>query len=677
MKTKRMIAVGLLNATAMVANAQDWNRIPGGDVIGSTEYVGAAAASTVPFHLQTVPNLPIHFSTNSVNRMRLMETNTTGTINTYTPLNLSGFLGLGNFSTPLVPQPFAFIHIDDGGIQDSGFRPWMRQGTLITHNSDQGYFGLKDEGQSRNHTVMSWSDNDIWDPGPDRLKFIFVANNVGATGTAGTLDGLEAARFTPHGTGNESFFGIGDWFTAGGGLEPNERLDLLDRTIRLRNFMTTPPIGSGTDYESTSLENVLVVDPSDGRVHWRHLANWTGSGACDWDITGINDVVTCYNPFPGPNCPANTNNVAIGTAVPTARLEVIDNVAGPLAFEDVGVRVRVGTPAPTVIGTNSGAAGSGSQAIGVEALGSGAARSYGVRGFGANSNYKIGVYGEANLSSPGAACSEFAVGVYGQSIPVAGCPGNPYAGGWAAWFNGVGFINAPFWVYSDPSLKDNIQPITSCTSILGQLDPKTYSFRTADFPGVGLPGGLQSGLLSTEVEQVLPHLVRDVAQPAVLDSLGNEISPAMDLKAMNYEGLIPYTIGAINEQQATIVQLNDRIATLEQQVAACCANDGSNDQRSMSGGTGASDVKHTDLFIIPNPVADLTQLRYTIAIPGRTRLEVADDHGKRLEVLEEAVRAVGTFEHSWNTRFLAPGMYHVTLLVDGAPLVKKAVKVAR
>ncbi|MBK8949990.1 MAG: hypothetical protein IPM68_14400 [Flavobacteriales bacterium] len=136
----------------------------------------------------------------------------------------------------------------------------MKQGTYITYSSDQAYLGLKAEAGDRNHLTLAWSDNGLLgEPdGPDQLRFIFTRNNVGTTLAAG-VDGLEAGRFTPATSCNEVFFGLGHW--QGLGLDPDERLDLLDRTIRLRNFMTNPPIGSGTDYESTTLENVLVVDP--------------------------------------------------------------------------------------------------------------------------------------------------------------------------------------------------------------------------------------------------------------------------------------------------------------------------------------------------------------------------------------------------------------------------------
>ncbi|MBK9274360.1 MAG: T9SS type A sorting domain-containing protein [Flavobacteriales bacterium] len=83
------------------------------------------------------------------------------------------------------------------------------------------------------------------------------------------------------------------------------------------------------------------------------------------------------------------------------------------------------------------------------------------------------------------------------------------------------------------------------------------------------------------------------------------------------------------------------------------------------------------MIIVPNPVADHTQLRYTLATPGRTRLEVSDASGKRLEVLEEAVREAGAYTHDWTTTDLVPGTYHVTLYLNDSFVVKKAVKVGR
>ncbi|MCC6541426.1 MAG: hypothetical protein IT225_04330, partial [Flavobacteriales bacterium] len=59
--------------------------------------------------------------------------------------------------------------------------------------------------------------------------------------------------------------------------------------------------------------------------------------------------------------------------------------------------------------------------------------------------------------------------------------------------------------------------------------------------------------------------------------------------------------------------------------------------------------------------------------------------GKELRVLQEAILEAGSYQYEWNTADLAPGVYYVTLLLDGQPVVKtslsrlsgKAVKVGR
>jgi hypothetical protein len=51
--------------------------------------------------------------------------------------------------------------------------------------------------------------------------------------------------------------------------------------------------------------------------------------------------------------------------------------------------------------------------------------------------------------------------------------------------------------------------------------------------------------------------------------------------------------------------------------------------------------------------------------------------GKALKVLQEATLEAGAYQYNWETTDLTPGVYYVTLLLDGEPLVKKAVKVVR
>ena len=57
----------------------------------------------------------------------------------------------------------------------------------------------------------------------------------------------------------------------------------------------------------------------------------------------------------------------------------------------------------------------------------------------------------------------------------------------------------------------------------------------------------------------------------------------------------------------------------------------------------------------------------------RDRVNSAD--GKELRMLMQASMEAGQYQFAWNTEALAPGMYYVTLLLDGESVVKKAVRV--
>jgi len=166
---------------------------------------------------------------------------------------------------------------------------------------------------------------------------------------------------------------------------------------------------------------------------------------------------------------------------------------------------------------------------------------------------------------------------------------------------------------------------------------------------------------------VLPALVTEVNRPERVDSLGQVVVEARTFKAVNYEGIIPYLVGAIQEQ-------NSRIDQLQAQLTQCCST-GATDSRSMQQGAGSSSTGlETDLRIIPNPIAASTQLRCTVGTPGRVRLEVSDGMGRVIEVLEESTRSTGEFTYEWNTQQLSAGTYYCTLFVNDEPLVKKAVK---
>lgn len=88
--------------------------------------------------------------------MRLLGTQTGQTIGTYTNENLTGNVGIGTFDPSYyVTRPFSLLHLDNGGSQWSGYRPWFKPGMTITNGSDLGWVGLKNEGGDLNHLTLA------------------------------------------------------------------------------------------------------------------------------------------------------------------------------------------------------------------------------------------------------------------------------------------------------------------------------------------------------------------------------------------------------------------------------------------------------------------------------------------------------------------------------------------
>lgn len=105
---------------------------------------------------------------------------------------------------------------------------------------------------------------------------------------------------------------------------------------------------------------------------------------------------------------------------------------------------------------------------------------------------------------------------------------------------------------SDRKLKKNIEDFTGAGSIIKQLSPKTYYYNTEKFPDVGLPSAWQFGLIAQEVEPVLPNLVANNTHPS-----------GLTFKTVNYTGLIPVLVKAVQEQQTEIEVLKHKLSEYE------------------------------------------------------------------------------------------------------------------
>ncbi len=693
-----------MNSTAQVSQV-------GNNVITLPPYVGCDANSTQPLRVKTEANYNIDWYTNAIQRMQLTKTLTGQAVNGYTTLDLSGHLGIGNFNAP-VYTPLTMLHLDSMGSEVAGYRSYMGTGVLMTSMSDMMYVGLKRLSDDRINSVINWADNAESDPtyGPDALTFVFTSEPDN-TRIAGQQHGLEVARMIPAASGNEGFMGIGDFQTAG--LQPTERLDLLDGKLRIRD-LPTDPIAS-------SLTRFLVVDdtpgPNFGVVKWRNVPTGTGTG-CEWTLLGLpgsnSNIATAYNGNPG--CPQGDKSVGIGTPTPIGKLTVLSlgSESGPSKGATITVKrdavaqvsgLNVEVDKETVSGTSEyqtgitalvsnarqnnlalncngiissvaarknhavygiakvvGADASaewnyGGYYYGWAANGATIGTNYGLytEGYGGTSNY--GIYARATGGTTN-------YGVYATASGVG-------TTNWAVWSQGPQFSSTgTAWTTSDENLKSNIEDLSGGLETIMQLHPKTYHFRTDDYPYLQMAEGPQYGLLAQDMEQVVPDLVRDVHRPADIDSSGNELDAAMDFKAVKYEGLIPILIAAVQEQQATIAQM-------QEQINGCCSAQG----QGMAPNNGdlkiapAENVKEQRLMIIPNPVADLTRLEYYVPKAGKVSLLVSTSDGKPLSNLREELAEAGAYTYSWNTTKLAAGTYFCTFMLDGAVVVKRAVKV--
>jgi hypothetical protein len=111
------------------------------------------------------------------------------------------------------------------------------------------------------------------------------------------------------------------------------------------------------------------------------------------------------------------------------------------------------------------------------------------------------------------------------------------------YFNGNATLSGDLTINSDERLKDNIQPLGSTLNKLHQIEGKTYSFKKDEehTPKIGV--------LAQEVQAVFPELVTEGAD---------------GILSVNYQGLVPVLINAINEQDAKIAALEAQNAEIKE-----------------------------------------------------------------------------------------------------------------
>ncbi|MDB0037270.1 tail fiber domain-containing protein [Schleiferiaceae bacterium] len=199
----------------------------------------------------------------------------------------------------------------------------------------------------------------------------------------------------------------------------------------------------------------------------------------------------------------------------------------------------------TAIGDNSFATGTASTAIGSYTTASGYRSTAMGDGTSATdyASLTIGRYNSVNktVTTGGNATSfdtDNAAFVIGN-----GTLWNATSDAFVVYFNGNATLSGDLTINSDERLKENIQPLGSTLNKLNQIEGWTYSLKKDEehTPKIGV--------LAQEVQAVFPELVTE----------GGD-----GILSVNYQGLVPVLINAINEQEVKIAALEAQNAEIKE-----------------------------------------------------------------------------------------------------------------
>lgn len=240
--------------------------------------------------------------------------------------------------------------------------------------------------------------------------------------------------------------------------------------------------------------------------------------------------------------------------------------------------------------------------------------------------------------------------------------------GYALYVNGEAFTTGSgSWVTSDSRLKEEVQEVVGALDIIRELRPTSYAYRQTDkYELLNLPKGRQYGFIAQEVERVIPDLVRDtdvqfnesVADP---EKKGHHTE---QLKAMNYQMLIPVLTQGIKEQQEQLEKLQSKYQSLEQ--AYRDLEDQLSDIRKslpQEAGEGREEIWLDQNA--PNPFTESTRIAYHLPASARSaRLYITAPNGQMIREIALGDRGTGAAVIDANS--LPAGLYQYSLWVDGA-----------
>jgi hypothetical protein len=232
-----------------------------------------------------------------------------------------------------------------------------------------------------------------------------------------------------------------------------------------------------------------------------------------------------------------SQNVGIGTSTPAAKVDV----AG--AASSIGFKVRGGGNSGINILDVADAGGSGRTIIDasgnllVGTIANNTASRFRVSGSSQGIDISVGNSGTNYITNTSGTASYNAFDFANNGQKYSTCGTITVSGS-----------NTSYNTASDYRLKENIAPMTGALTKVAQLKPVTYKWKVDGSDG--------QGFVAHELQDVAPDCVTGIKD--AIDADGKPVYQGIDTSF-----LIATLTAAIQEQQALIMQLTDRIAALE------------------------------------------------------------------------------------------------------------------
>lgn len=190
--------------------------------------------------------------------------------------------------------------------------------------------------------------------------------------------------------------------------------------------------------------------------------------------------------------------------------------------------------------------------------------------------YKSGIYTGATLAKTNSGTTTPTLSVSGNtnngiecySTSANGIYASTTSGSYAGYFGGSVFTTGSY-LPSDEKLKNNVTNYDDALSTLAKLEVKQYNYRHDGlYEKMNFPQGQQIGIMAQNIQQALPNLVKETSVSAnTLNHLNSEAPcEKIEFSAVNYTGLVPILVKAVQEQQAEMESLKKQNADLQNQI---------------------------------------------------------------------------------------------------------------